>query len=288
MQAIFFALISYFTWGSGALFEAIAARKINSYSLTFWSFFYSVILLSFYALSQTASLKMMTFNILCLNIFLGVLLIIGCFLYYEAYRSVNRVIVGTIAQSFPAITVILSLIFFSERTSFFQAVGIFIIFLGMFLSIFNISEFRRRILTIDKGFIFAFGAMITWGIYFAFIKIPVDKVGWFWPNYITFSLFPLIFLYMKIKKIKLESPINKNVAIPFFVSRVLVRTAEFSYNFAISKGMVAIVAPIAGANVTLFVILAFIFFKDPIKKQQIVGIVTTLIGIIVLSLFSGG
>lgn len=129
--------------------------------------------------------------------------------------------------------------------------------------------------------------MISWGIYFAFIKIPINSVGWFWPNYITFLLFPLIFIYMKFKKIRFESPTNNNVFVPLFISIILVRIAEFSYNFAIDKGLVAIVAPIAGANVTLFVILAFIFLKDPIKKQQIIGIVTTLAGIVILSLSSG-
>ena len=67
---------------------------------------------------------------------------------------------------------------------------------------------------------------------------------------------------------------------------MLVRVAEFSYNLGISKGLVTIVAPIAGANPTLFVVLAFLFLKDPITKQQIIGIITTLIGIALLSFLS--
>ena len=38
--------------------------------------------------------------------------------------------------------------------------------------------------------------------------------------------------------------------------------------------------------ITLFIVLAFLFFKDPIKKQQILGIIVTLFGIVLLSLFS--
>lgn len=144
MQAIIFALVSYFTWGSGALFEAVAARKINSYSLTFWSFLSSVTLLSFYAFSQTSSLRTLTPGLLSLNILLGIILIIGCFTYYEAYRSANRAIVGTIAQSFPVVTVILSLIFLNERTSFPQAIAIAVIFIGMFLSMFDVRGFRQK------------------------------------------------------------------------------------------------------------------------------------------------
>jgi drug/metabolite transporter (DMT)-like permease len=180
----------------------------------------------------------------------------------------------------------LSLIFLGERVSVFQAIAIITIFAGMFLSTLNINEFRRKTVSIDKGFLFAIIAMVCWGVYFAFIKIPVNKIGWFWPNYFSFLLFPLIFTYMRIKGIKLERPTKNNAFFLIIISTVLVRVAEFSYNFAISKGLVVIVAPIAGANLTLFAILAFLFFKDPISIQQVIGILTTLIGIVTLSFLS--
>lgn len=287
MQAIIFALISYFTWGSGALFEAVAARKINSFSLIFWSYLFSATILLFYGFSQTALLNTATFGTILVIILLGLVITVGSLFYFEGYKSANRALVGTIAQSFPAVTVVLSLIFLGEKTSFLQTMAILIIFFGMFLSMFNLTDIKKIFSNFNKGILFAFIAMVSWGTFFTFIKIPIDRIGWFWPNYITFLLFPLIFIYTKLRKIKIESPTKNNVFLPFFISIILVRIAEFSYNFAINKGLVAIVAPIAGANVTLFVILAFIFFKDPIKKQQIVGIVTTLTGIVVLSLASG-
>ena len=286
MQAIIFALISYFTWGTGAFIEAIVARRLNSYSLIFWGFILSALILSFYAFFQTTSLNLLTPAILILNVILGVFLIAGSIVYFEAYKVANRVVVGTIAQSFPAVVVILSLIFLGEKVTFSQAVSIIIIFVGMFLSAVDISELRRKTFSINKGFLFAIIAMICWGAYFAFIKIPVEKIGWFWPNYFSFLLFPLIFFYMRIMKIKLEKPTKNNAFFLIIISTVLVRVAEFSYSFAISKGLVVIVAPIAGANLTLFVLLAFLIFKDPIKKQQIIGIITTLVGIVLLSILS--
>lgn len=120
----------------------------------------------------------------------------------------------------------------------------------------------------------------------ALLKIPVAKIGWFWPNYITFLLFPLIFFYIKLKKIPIQRPTINGALIPLIASTALVRVAEYSYNFGISKGLVTVVAPIAGANPTLFIILAFLFLKDKITKQQIAGIVITLIGIVLLSIFS--
>lgn len=73
---------------------------------------------------------------------------------------------------------------------------------------------------------------------------------------------------------------------PIIGTCLLIFGGTFSYNFAISIGQVALIAPIAGSSSTLFVVLAFLVFKDPIRRQQIVGIITTLIGIVLLSVFS--
>lgn len=54
----------------------------------------------------------------------------------------------------------------------------------------------------------------------------------------------------------------------------------------ISKSSVAVIVPIAGSSPTLFALLAFFVFKESITKQQILGIVTTLVGIVFLSIFS--
>lgn len=287
MQAIIFALISYLTWGSGVFFEAIVARRLPSYSLALWSFILSSLALSFYAPFAISDLSGLTPGLLILIIVIGIIgLFFGTIVYYEALKISSRALVGTIASSFPAIAVLVSVLFLGERVSMQQILAIVIIFAGLILSGINIRELRNKNIFSDKGVILAFITMLSWGIWIALIKIPVSKIGWFWPNYFTFLLFPLLFLYIKIRKIKIEKPTINHAFVPFIVSTALVRVAEFSYNLGISKGLVSVVAPIAGANPTLFVILAFLFFKDPITKQQIIGIVTTLSGIIILSALS--
>ncbi len=286
MTAIIFALISYFAWGIGIFFEAIVARKLNSYSLAFWAFLFSVLIMSFFTPFALNDLKNLTLSIFILIVTLALLaLFLGTICYYEALKIANRILVGTIASSFPIVTVILSLIFLGEKISFQQILAIVIIFVGLLLSVFNTKILNSKSFG-SKGVLLAVITMLSWGAYFTFIKVPVEKVGWFWPNYISFLIFPIIYIFMKIRKIKLEKPTLNGALITLAISTILVRIAELSFNFGVSRGLVAIVAPISGANPTLFVILAFFFLKDPIKKQQIVGIITTLIGIVLLSVFS--
>ena len=286
-MAIAFAFISFFTWGIGVFFEAVVARRLESYSFALWGFVLSAFILTFYTPFALSDLSGVTIELLLFIFIIGIIgLFFGTIVYYEALKLSSRALVGTIATSFPAVTVIISVIFLNERLTGSQLLSIIVIFIGLILASINFKELRNKKTFSDKGVMLAFVPMIAWGTWIALIKIPVQQIGWFWPNYLTFLLFPLLFLFIKVRKIKLELPTVNNAFIPLVISMVMVRAAEFSYNIGISKGLVSVVAPIAGANPILFIILAFIFFKDKITTQQILGIITTLIGIVLLSVLS--
>lgn len=283
---LLFALISYFGWGSGDIFGTIAARKLGAYSASLYSYILRIGIFGLYIPFALADLSNLTRDTFLLNIGLGVLLLIGFVAFNEALRIANPSLVLSIAASFAALVVVLSVIFLKETLNSPQMVAILVIFAGILLSTLDFKGLRSGSFKLNRGVFLAFVAMVTWGIYFTFIKIPVQQIGWFWPNYISFTLFPLIFLYTKVRKIKLVPPTDKRGMLAVLAAVLLTGAAEFSFNFAISKGLTSVVAPIAGSNPTLFVILAFFVFKDPISRQQIAGIFSTLIGIVLLSFFS--
>ena len=286
MPAIIFALVSYLGWGVGDVFGTIATRKLGAYSTTFWSYIFRVLIFALYIPFALPLLSNLNLSLLSLNIGLGLLLLVGFVAFNEALRIENAPLVGTIAASFASVVVILSIIFLGDTISPQQLAAILIIFLGLFLSTINFKDFKNINALLSPGVLFALVAMLSWGIYFTFIKIPVQQIGWFWPNYISFLLFPLVFLITKVRKIRISKPNYKNAFLPLFFVVLLTGAAEFSFNFAIGKGLTAIVAPIAGSYPTLFAVLAFLFFKDKITKQQIAGIITTLTGIVLLTIFS--
>lgn len=285
MDYIIFALASYIGWAVGDIFGVVAARKLGGFSASLWSYILRVIIFSFYIPFVLKYLAKLTPDLLLINVVLGLVLLTGFISFNQALKIGNPALVGAIAASFSALVVILSLIFLGERITSRQMLAILVIFLGVFLATFDLRTFLKTRI-IPKGVILALVAMVAWGIYFTFIKIPVREIGWFWPNYISFTLFPVVFLFMKLKKIRIY-PINfKGAIIPLVLAAILTGVAEFSFNYAISRGLTAIVAPVAGSYPTLYVLLAFLVFKEPLAKQQIVGIITTLIGIVLLSFFS--
>ncbi len=286
MSAITYALIAYFTWGIGITFEAVAARKVESKSLSFYGFFLAFIATSLYLPFSQFKLSSLTADIIGICYLIAFFIIAGSIFYYEALKKGNPSLVGTIGSSFPFIAVILSTIFFKEKITYCQIIAIAIIFFGLILSTLNLDELKNKKLTLNKGVLLALLTMISWGIYATLIKLPISKIGWFLPNWIIFSSFPIVFLYIKASKTKFDIPKKINIIVPVILSIFFVRTAEFAYNIGLSRGMASIVAPIAGANPTLFVLLAYFVFKEPLKKYQIAGIFFTLAGVVFLSILS--
>src|SRR3989338_7815108 len=287
MQAILFALISYLGWGTGDVFGTIATRKIGAYSTTFWYLIFQIFLFSFLALFFIADLKNLTLPVLALNLVLGVIGTLGLIAFYEGLRIANASLVGTIAASFAALAVVLSIIFLGETITWPQAVSIIAIFAGVIISSLQFKELRNRNLLTNRGVLLAIVTMIMWGIYWAFIKVPVRETGWFWPGFISIlASLPGIWLFIKLREIKLTHFNFKGSFYPLFANAFLLGVGALSFNLAIEKGFTSIVAPIAGSYPTIFVLLAYLVFKDSITRQQIFGIIVTLIGIVLLSISS--
>lgn len=283
MQALLFAAIAFFGWGVGDIFETITVRRIGAIQASFWIYLSRVIIFSVlipFSLQEIARLTLDTF---LLNILLSFFLIFGTVAFYKGLNTYIPSLVGTIAASFVGLVVIFSMVFLGERINNLQTISIIVIFIGIVLATLNLEAIRKGNHGVSQGMVFAFIAMICWGIYFTFIKIPVYKIGWFWPHYISYLLFPLILPFIRFKKMKLNPPNYKKAFLPMILGVLLTGIAAFSYNYGISKELNAIVAPIAGSYPILFVLLAFIFFKDPIRKQQVFGIITVLLGIVLLS-----
>ena len=128
--------------------------------------------------------------------------------------------------------------------------------------------------------------MILWGIYFAFVRIPVEELGWFLPSYIGYFFAPVLLLLMRARGERPGKP-TANHALPYFVMLVLLSTlGSMSYNIGISLGFTSIVAPISGAYPVVFVVISSVVFKEKLHRQQLVGTICSLAGIVMLSLFS--
>lgn len=286
MSSIFFALISLIGWGTGDIFTTSASRRIGSYNASFYGYFFGFILSSIYIPFALDQISAYTIPLIALTIFLSVIQLLSFLSYNEALKIGNSSLVGTIAGAFTSLVVVLSILFLGERLLPDQLISISVIIVGLILSSLNLSDLKNKRSIINKGTTLALVAMIGWGIYFTFIKVPIEKAGFFWPTYTTAMVGTLSFLIIGLRRIKFPTLGYKDGFLATFLSGLLLTVGSFGFNIGLSKGLASIVAPIAGAYPALFALLSSIIFRDPITKQQKIGMIITLVGIVLLAYFS--
>lgn len=284
MIAVFFAFLTFFGWAVGDLFIALSGRRIGALRTYFWGNVISLVLTSLYIPLAGGISSWPMFLIAFL---LGIMLSVGTFSYIHALAVGNASLAGAIGGAFPIITVFLSLIFFGEKLTFIQTVGIIFTIVGVVLTSLDFQKLhkeRRSKIFSDRAVPLTLFSVILWGFYYAFIRIPVEKIGWFWACYPINFVF-IFLLFFEKKKRDLFRVFKDNKAIIFLVFyTVFITVAQFSYNLGISSGFTSIVAPVAGAYPVLFVVLTRLVFKEKLTKQQSLGIIAALLGIILISL----
>lgn len=282
-MAIFFALLTLIGWGVGDIFGAIASRKIGNLCAYFWVQIVAFFLMSFYIpfAGGIADTGMFLFAIV-----IGLIDAWATLFYFRALEIGNASIVGTIGGSFSLVTVLLAVIFFGEVLSIPQTVGIVFTATGVVLTSMNmkaVSGLKFRSLVSDISIRYALVIMIVWGVYFAIVRLPAEKIGWFWTAYPTVFFFLIMILRGQVKKDYFEVIQRGSIFLTILAFCIFVNIGMFAYNLGILSGYTSIVAPIAGASPVLFVFLARIIFKEPLTKQQSFGIILSLLGILLIS-----
>lgn len=290
MGAILSGLITYIGWGTGDIFGATAARKVGAATTTLWSILIGMALLTLYIPLALSEFRGLTLPIILLSLALGSLFILGNIFINEALTLSSVSLMGAILSLIPIMTLVFSLLFFHDTVTMTQWVIIGIVLFGVFLCTVNFDDLKNRRGIRDKGVILSIISVFMIAIYFTALRLPMEKVGWFWPVYIGYFSFPIFFIYARVRNISIESPFKKNAFLPILFSAVSLRAAEISFNIGLNLYGSTVIAPIAGAYPSLFFILSFIFFHDPLSVQQKIGIFITITGVVLFSLlplFSG-
>lgn len=286
-MAIIFAIIALVGWGAGDIFLAIASKKIGDRKMLFFWMFFSFILSLLYLPFAPAMNDWRMFGVATFSRVLG---LVGVFLYFRAFEVGNVSLAGTIAGSYALVTIPLAMILFGERLNTFQLLGIGCILLGLILASLKedaIKEIRTGKVFSDPAVPLALTTMVFWGIDWAIVRFPVERIGWYWagfPFYMFFLVLPLIKL---VKWDVFSMSLKRNILAAVFLGSLFTVVANYSLNLGITYGYSSIVAPIAGLSPVLFVILAHFFFKEKLTRRQMGGIVLSLLGIALISFSSG-
>lgn len=286
MVAVFFAALAHIGYGVGDVFATFATRKLGSWSTSFWMSVFGLFIFAAGMAFFWEDLAGATLEIVSLNIILAILLSLSFLSFMQALRIGNAPLVGTIAGSFPAVSIIVAVLFFSERPNLLQVTTMLAVFVGIILSSVDIKEIKRRAGRFDKAILLAIFTMLGWGIYFSVIRIPINHYDWFWAQQISTITGVVFFFLLGRKQISIADIRSKDSFKYIFVAAFLTYGGTFSFNYALSVGDTSIVAPIAGSYPALFAYLSYRVFKETLTFQKKIGIVVTLLGVISLAIAS--
>ena len=282
MLAIILAVITFVCWGSSDIFAAKLSRRSGALTSSFLAYVFSLLPLLLIIPYGPGHLTPVS---LVISVALGVLLAACWIGFNEAFRLGSPSIVVVITGAFVFLVVLFSVIFLKESLNVWQMLFIAPIILGIILTSLNINDIKAHGWKINRSIWLSLAVMIGWGVYYTFIKIPIQISDWYWPNLIVIGVGALIFLGMSLNNI--SATLKKaNLKLGFVVGITSI-IGTIAFSLALQAGKSAVVAPIAGSYPILFVLLAGIVFKEKINLSQKIGVVMTLAGIVGLAVVSG-
>ncbi len=281
---IIFGIVSLLGWGIADLLAKVVITKFGGIRALFIQQLVGLLFIGAYCFIFL-TIPVISFELMILLAVTSIFATFGYVMFYKAMEYGNVSIVSPIVSSWAALTVVLSVVFFSEVLSILQFFSILLIFFGIFLTSIVWKDFKKSLKGgISNGVKEAIVSMVCWGIGFTLLKLTVDSLGTIIPI-VFFRLFSVVIILAVLFRRKLEiifKPFHLLLIIIF--SGILDVLALLTYNIAITSEFVSIVAPISSAFPLVTIILAQIFLKERMVLNQKIGAAFILTGLILISL----
>ena len=272
-------LLSAFLWGIG---HVLTKKGYDHVTPLFNNIFASIVTLAItvpFAISNGGNLKPV-FDILPITLLIALLLL--SFYYILELGQVS--LTGTILATFPIYTVVLSILFLKEEPTQFQFIAMTLVLLGTIAIAFGEGISDRRKIQFGTWLWIAVAGSIMVGAADFFAKVAINQSDTYSYILIYGLTFPFIsFLsYFFDKKGRKMPNLRSKKFLPTAIGVTMMEVGLLSFYVALSDGLVSVVTPISSLYVAIMTILAWFFLKEKLNRYQIVGIVLSLIGIMIL------
>lgn len=284
---ILLALLAFVSWALADTISVILYRIHSASAVTINSamgriLFWLLLLPFFWQDFGRITIVPLVFNLIA-----GLSSGIGSYLFGRSVKLANPAVVTPICSGWGASALVLSRVFFHEPISIYQSVSVMIILLGYLTTISTPGLFRQIQSKQTQGIIYAFLTFLIWGICGVTIKLPSVSYGWYWTSVILLVPYVVVVFFDAKENLSTNNflrikPLWILVAVVLFSA---LADIGYSGSFAMG-GSNAIVGTIGGSYAALSTILMYIFYREPMTKQQKVGAIISITGIILTAFFS--
>ncbi|MCD6523055.1 MAG: DMT family transporter [Candidatus Diapherotrites archaeon] len=278
MLGVLFGIVTMIAWGTADFLVARAVRKAKVFDVFVWSQLVSVLvlLLGLFFFDVGA----LTYVDVLLVVVGGVLSVVSYLAFYKGLEVGKVSVVSPIAACWSLVVVFLCIMFGGEHLTVLKGSGVALAVIGAVLTSFRWRDVKK--LKVAKGVRYAVLAMLAWGIYFFFIDVMEGRVGWFL-GILLIKVMAVIYAWMYVfvggKRVNV-----KNVWRYVAVVGLLEAIAFLFFGLGISMEYSSIVAPVSAAFPMVTVLLAWIVLNEKVDINQKIGIVSVVMGLVLLSL----
>ena len=280
-----FAILSFIFMGTQRfLYKVSAERNYNTVWTTF-SFMATVALLSSVL---CFGLKVSVSNVRFL-LFIAVVnsasFLVGTISHIEALKHVPAAIVYPLIRLNAAVVVVFSVLFFKDRLSAWQIVGIMLAMAVMVILTRDMEgkqalhgNKRRGLISVGMALLCGSIASIS----SKFAVLHTDKLAFMAASYIMATLFSLT-LRNKLQTEPVKQSQKGALLIGFFMG-IINFAGYYSFLRALSTGPLSIIVSITGMYFVIAIILSVLIYRETLAPLRILGISLSVVSIVLLRL----
>jgi len=177
---------------------------------------------------------------------------------------------------------VFAFIFFGQRLSTFQFLGVLMIIAGVGIVPLKWSSFKDQNIRLLSGIKETILAALFFGIFWNLSEIISEQIGWLSTTLfvkIGIVLFMLLFSLLVNRELSVAKTPQKMMMMILFAG-VLEAAAVALVNWGLTIGDAILVTPIASALSIVTITMAVIFLKEKITKLQGIGMIIVITGIV--------
>ncbi len=277
------------SWGIADFLQSIALKKLTTAQVIFVSNLFFVILTLPFAFFVDLHISLSSLIVVLIG---SLFMSAGMVMFFESMKIGEVSIVSPISASYPIITVLLLITLLGHKLSIITLIAILIMMLGIALASTDLKKIRH-IHTV-KGVKEAVLALLFFGMYFFLLELLSSDVKFFldframdpYTLFFYTSLFNglALLIYGFFKKGKLDIKEIKSAVVYMLSAEIMYIIAWIALTYGFTYGDSAVITAISSLFPAITIILALIFFKEKLVKNQYLGISLILLGLFMVSM----
>jgi drug/metabolite transporter (DMT)-like permease len=291
--SILTGLVTAFCWGTADYLSRFQSEKVGYYKTVVYSNIFTLVVLVALIPVLSPNLEVATFPLVVL-VGAGALNFIAFNFLYRAFHKGVVSVVAPIAYTFPAVTTVLSVLILGTFLPASRIVAIAGIIVGVILLSTRFSELGsylggRASPNITSGVGSAIGSSLFFGTVYIGIGYAAPFVSVVIPAIVLrsvaivagFLLAPVLHQAVRPSRLAFSRII--------LVMGILEAAGFLSFTYGISSSGSAlpIVASLAGMGGAVAASYGFVFLKERLEPNQVVGVFLSIIGVFILLYFGG-